>query len=564
MRPGAPIGVPRTPVAPGPSFSERVSAAAERGLIGKVLAGIGVGVTLIGVALLLVLAAQAGILAPEFRVAGGAVLAVALVGGGLWLAGKPNGRTGAIALAATGIAAGYLDVLAATRIYEWLPIIAGLIVAAVVAAAGLALARRWNSEALGLLVVVPLIVLAPVLTDGLDITLVAFMIILAAATFWVQIGRDWVWLHIVRMAAPIIPLTILPLAAQVGASFGDVGWQFAAAAAAVSLLGFGAALILLRHSAFGIVLTLVAAAATVPTMVAGGLLASAPAAILQLVTAGLILALVVLGDRIAGVTDVIAQIWACVALVLVFIAAVVFFDGDVLGPVLLGLAIVAAAAAYRPSTLSLVCIIGALAFWGVGMVWLLGHAAPYMLASRHEMADAASATILIAALLAGVSAVILAIGIIRAATTPTNRRSLGQLAWSAAALVMVYAITVFTVTAGVLVDGDDGFFAGHVVATTCWVALGAAALAYARRRSGSERTAVITGGLILIGAAMAKLFLFDLATLDGIFRVIVFIVVGLGLLGLGAWYARVLQESPGTPDTPRPGTPRPTPPMPPR
>mgnify|MGYP007002834669 CR=1 FL=1 len=79
---------------------------------------------------------------------------------------------------------------------------------------------------------------------------------------------------------------------------------------------------------------------------------------------------------------------------------------------------------------------------------------------------------------------------------------------------MVYAITMFTVTAGVLVDGDDGFFAGHVVATTCWVALGAAALAYARRRSGSERTAVITGGLILIGAAMAKLFLFDLATLD--------------------------------------------------
>ena len=39
---------------------------------------------------------------------------------------------------------------------------------------------------------------------------------------------------------------------------------------------------------------------------------------------------------------------------------------------------------------------------------------------------------------------------------------------------------------------------------------------------------------------MAKLFLFDLGTLDGIFRVIVFIVVGLVLLGMGAGYARRL------------------------
>ena len=60
------------------------------------------------------------------------------------------------ALTATGIAAGYLDVLAATKIYDWLPIVVGLGVAGLVAAAGLALAHRWRSEHLGLLVVVPL------------------------------------------------------------------------------------------------------------------------------------------------------------------------------------------------------------------------------------------------------------------------------------------------------------------------------------------------------------------------------------------------------------------------
>jgi uncharacterized membrane protein len=48
--------------------------------------------------------------------------------------------------------------------------------------------------------------------------------------------------------------------------------------------------------------------------------------------------------------------------------------------------------------------------------------------------------------------------------------------------------------------------------------------------------------MALVAAAMAKLFLFDLGTLDGIFRVVVFIVVGLVLLGMGAGYARLLAQ----------------------
>jgi uncharacterized membrane protein len=46
--------------------------------------------------------------------------------------------------------------------------------------------------------------------------------------------------------------------------------------------------------------------------------------------------------------------------------------------------------------------------------------------------------------------------------------------------------------------------------------------------------------MALVAAAMVKLFLFDLGTLDGIFGVVVFIVVGLALLGMGAGYTRVL------------------------
>ena len=150
-----------TPPAPEP--------ANESGWIGKLLAVAGVAVTLVGVVLLLVLAAKAGLLRPEIRVAGGMALSIALVGVGVRLRGRPGGRIGAIALAATGIAAAYLDVIAITTIYHWVPAPVGLVMAAIVGAAGLTLARRWDSEDLGLLVLVPLIGLAPVLTHGVDL-----------------------------------------------------------------------------------------------------------------------------------------------------------------------------------------------------------------------------------------------------------------------------------------------------------------------------------------------------------------------------------------------------------
>lgn len=104
-------------------------------------------------------------------------------------------------------------------------------------------------------------------------------------------------------------------------------------------------------------------------------------------------------------------------------------------------------------------------------------------------------------------------------------------------------MTTFAVTAGVLVGGTGGgFFGGHMAATICWIAVAAGLFAFAARRPKAQRSLPIGGGLVLVIAAMAKLFLFDLGTLDGIFRVVVFIVVGLVLLGMGAGYARLLTQ----------------------
>ena len=132
--------------------------------------------------LLLVLAAQAGILRPEIRVGAGAVLAGALVAVAARLNARPGGRVGAIALAATGIAAAYMDVIAVTTIYHWVSAPVGLVLAASIGGGGLTLARRWDSQHLGLLVLVPLIVLAPIVADGITLLLIGFMLAISAAS----------------------------------------------------------------------------------------------------------------------------------------------------------------------------------------------------------------------------------------------------------------------------------------------------------------------------------------------------------------------------------------------
>lgn len=522
-----PPPMPRPPVATAP----RPPRERSEGWIGKALAVAGVAVTLTGVVLLLVLAAQAGILRPEVRVAAGAVLAAALVAAACRIARRPGGRVGAIALAATGVAAAYIDVLAVTTVYGWVAAPVGLLLAAAVGGGGLTLARRWNSEHLGLLVLVPLIGLAPVVTGGVDLTLLAFLLALSAATLPVQLGRDWVMLHAARTAAVTLPL----LAALAGAALdGRDDLLLAGACGIAALLALAGALILLSHTANRAVMALVTGAGVLPVLCVWLAADRVVAALMIAVLSAALLATVLGAGWWPPVSGAVAQVWSALSAISALVAVAVAFDGEVAAPVLLAIATVIAVAGRHDA----VARCAAVGFTAVGGAWYLAYAPPSALIEATVLSGPDAVAVL-------VGGVLLTAAALAVAWSRTGRDALttdaARLLWGAAATVALYAATTLLVTAGVLVGGTGGgFFAGHMAATICWIAAAAVLFGYAARRPRERRSLLIGGGLALVAAATAKLFLFDLGTLDGMFRVAVFIVVGLALLGMGTGYARLL------------------------
>ncbi len=498
----------------------------SEGWIGKLLAVAGVAVTLIGVVLLLVLAAQAGILRPEFRVAAGAVLAGALVGAGWWLNTRSGGRVGAIALVATGIAAAYMDVIALTTIYGWVSAPVGLILAAVVAGAGLTLARRWDSQHLGLLVLVPLIGLAPIVADGISLLLVGFMLALSAVSLPVQLGKDWIWLHAARIAAAVLPL-LVALAARYFDSRQDL-W-LAGACGIAALVALVAALILLPGTKNRAAMAVLTAVGVLPVLCVNLAVDRVVAALMAAALAAALLAIVFVGDRLPGVPGVVRHVFSATAAVAALIAVTVAFDGKIAGPVLLAMAVVVSLAARH----DVVARWAGIGFALVGAAAHLSYSPPGVLLEPTRISTGTGVSTLVSSVLLAAAAV---------AIVWSWDRTESAL-WVGAAAVFVYAVTSFTVTAGMLVSGDDGgFYAGHMAATIIWIVVAAGLFAYGARLPRQDRSVPIGGGLGLVAAAMAKLFLFDLGTLDGIFRVAVFIVVGLILLGMGAGYARLLEK----------------------
>ena len=322
-----------------------------------------------------------------------------------------------------------------------------------------------------------------------------------------------------------VPL-LVPL---IGISAHDDPSLIGGACGVAALLSIASGLILMPTTTKPSALAVLTAVGTLPVLTSAIAVNHVLAAVLAAALAVGVLTIVLVDTALPRI---VTQTWSALSAVSALIAVAVAFDGYVEGPVLLALAIVVAVAGRN----DVVARCAAAGFGVVGAGLFFSYAPLEALLTATVLSTHIAVSVLASSLLVVVMA--------RACADLGRRDADLARVLSAAGGLFVYAITAFTVTAGVLVGGTGGgFLAGHMAATICWIGIAAALFVYALRSATRERrTAPITAGLALTAAATAKLFLFDLATLDGIFRVAAFIVVGLVLLSMGAGYARSLAD----------------------
>lgn len=511
---GGPVQAPPVPAPRSPLSGARL------------LAWTGGAVTLIGVVLLFVLASSRDWFGPSWRVGSGALLGAALIGLATWLHRKESARIGAVALAATGFAAIYLAIAAAVGLYELLPAVPALVIALVVAGCGLGLADWWRSQVLGCGAVIAAVVLAPVLAR--DWLLVALALALQLAALPVVLRRTWPALMVLAAAGPLL------FGAVVGAMHvGSDGGPTIAVALAALLVGLATVVAARELPPWAV--AAVGGSAAVPALATGTALGGwAGGSVIA--AAGIALTAVALAARFAPLPQLdfsVRVVLSTAAALTLFQATQVALTGATATTVILGQGLVAAAgAAYLRSKILLVV---AMVFGTFGALAAMADNAPLASLTRLSLPVPPIAVGVAAMVLVTAVAVLFAserVGWVRpdARTAPI---------WVPIGLIGLYGATAMVVIAALLIAPNrTGFTVGHALVTISWTV---AALVLLAR--GITRPALRISGLVLVGAAVAKLVLFDLTALDGLARVAAFIGAGLVLLAAGARYARMIAEA---------------------
>lgn len=533
----APSGLVTPPPAPRPPFAAVPATAPPAttpwwqrdGFVPRLLAVVGAGITLIGVAFLLALAIQLGFFGPIARVTSGILLAVGLLVAAVVVRRRDAGTAGALGLAATGVAAGYLDVIAVTSIYEWVPLAVGLAIAGLVALGGLLLARAWDSQLLAVIAVLGVAVLAPAVGHEHGLLTGGFLLVLAIASWPAHLSRAWHVLELARIVPTSFVVSVLALVEE--------------PAGPVALLAGGLVGLVLVTSLLG---------TRLPTLPAQtGLLV--PIAALPLIVTALA------ADRWVG-------IWLLVGLTLalVAVAALAQESDETPAHLLLGVPCLATAgptsllAADRFAqgsdwTLTALLAVGLL--WAIAALvlhhrttlWVaLGSSAvgiiatlslvPY--AATRWLADEVVAADVVSAVAAVVLLLLLARGLAMAipslSAVPVRVLLAGALLWAGGSVILAGIVL------GGLVDNPRaGFTGGQTGATLLWLSTAAVLLVRGLRGS----SVAVPAGLAITAVSIGKLLFFDLAFLDGIARVLSFIVGGLIVLGTGVGYAQALERS---------------------
>jgi hypothetical protein len=219
---------------------------------------------------------------------------------------------------------------------------------------------------------------------------------------------------------------------------------------------------------------------------------------------------------------------------------VIALDGNVRTAIVLAEAVLLAFLAARLNKKS--ALVGSIAFGLLGFFMTIGMAVPITwlveeprFFNNVEPGDYAAG--LVTAIVLGVFAAVLPWAALKMQVLREPARH--PFPWIVSGLVLLYGAAGVVLCAALLVSPDEtGFLFGHSVVTVSWTIAALFLLV-----KGINIKALRISGLVLVGAAVLKLVLFDLSALDGIARVLAFLGAGLVLLTAGTRYAKLVSSA---------------------
>jgi uncharacterized membrane protein len=512
-----PAGAP----APAPKL-RRPDQTFEDLLGGRILAWVGGLAIVVGVILFLVIAVDRGWIGVEARVALAFLGSTLLLAVGLFLYERRDQTDAALAAVAAAIAGLYASLTYATAVQDVISPAAGLLVAGLIGGVGAAIAVRWHSEfvaALGILGALA----APVLVGGDTSTLsLSFMVIALTSAVAILLWQRWGWLALgaFLLSAPqlafwaedrgdlTLPLAVLWLhwclfvVAAIGYELRVPTPELRPSSASVLLVNAG------FTTAFGWILidergtdtgaTAWVLGLTVVHIVLGGF------GFRQRMSSEIAAMLIAVGIGLSGVTLALA------------------FDGPALVVGWSAEAAILAWVAMRTGEKRALVFSGA--FLGLAALHTLAIEAPLdaLVDGVPNLTEAVAAVL-------SVAVAALVVGLL------LDRRELWMTAFAVAAVGFVYAASLVIVD---VLEGDEPGRSqtAQVALSMFWAGVGLSAIVVGLARDIRE---LRIGGLILLGIGVVKVFVYDLAELDELYRVLSFVVVGLVLLAGAYAYQRV-------------------------
>jgi uncharacterized membrane protein len=535
------VGAPLQPAARAAPTAREASQAADqprdRGrsqldledlLGGRVLGWIGGSAIVLGAVFFLVMAVGRGWIDEPTRIVLAFLGSALLFGAGLYLYERKGQTQAALAAVASAIAAFYASVTAATQLYDLIAPALGLAVAVVIGAAATAIAVRWNSRVVAGVGIVGAL-LAPVLVDaGTSTVALAFMAIALCASTGVLLWRRWDWLAVAAFVASV-PQLVYWIAETYDDHLGRVlvvltlFWLLYVVAAIgyelrvpVRTLRASSAALLLANA------VLISAAGYVVLHERH----HADAATAWVVAVALVhVVLGVVGFR-GRMSNEIGALLVAVGIGLSAIGLALALSGPAL---VLGWsveAVVLAWVARRTDERRAVAGVALFLVLAVAHVLLVEAPPEALLIGVDSLPQAVVGIALVALAALGISLLL----------PPAGNTWARPLLHGLVAVALVYLPSVAIVDTWTTGDASNPGQTPQLLLSALWGVIGLCALLAGLVR---DERRLRLGGLMLLAIAVAKVFLFDLTTLESIYRVLSFIALGLLLLSAAFAYQRL-------------------------